>query len=471
MMELANIGLVGLGVMGQNLVLNMERNGFKVAVYNRTAEKTRLFLEGEAKGKAIFGVYSYAELMKSLEKPRRILLMVKAGKPVDDVIAEITPYLEMGDILIDGGNSYFLDTERRNTELSGEGYNFIGTGVSGGEEGALWGPSIMPGGQVEAWDALRSIFEAIAAKADDGEPCVSYIGPRGAGHFVKMVHNGIEYADMQLIAEIYDLMQRVIGLNAKEMSEVFAKWNQGILSSYLIEITADILKKVDPISGRPLVEVILDQAGQKGTGKWTSQTAFDIGAPTNTINAAVLSRNLSGLKEERVITSKMFPGIKEVEIGDRSQIIDVLENALYAAKVLSYAQGFSMMRIASQEFSYELNMHDLAKIWRAGCIIRADLLGDIMQAYKKDRDLINLLHDEVFAERINKTEQDLRKAVSLGVAAGIPVLALSASLAYFDAYRSETLPNNLTQAQRDYFGAHTYNRIDMEGTFHTEWLE
>jgi len=470
-MELANIGLVGLGVMGQNLVLNMERNGFKVAVYNRTAEKTRLFLEGEAKGKAIFGVYSYAELMKSLEKPRRILLMVKAGKPVDDVIAEITPYLEMGDILIDGGNSYFLDTERRNTELSGEGYNFIGTGVSGGEEGALWGPSIMPGGQVEAWDALRSIFEAIAAKADDGEPCVSYIGPRGAGHFVKMVHNGIEYADMQLIAEIYDLMQRVIGLNAKEMSEVFAKWNQGILSSYLIEITADILKKVDPISGRPLVEVILDQAGQKGTGKWTSQTAFDIGAPTNTINAAVLSRNLSGLKEERVITSKMFPGIKEVEIGDRSQIIDVLENALYAAKVLSYAQGFSMMRIASQEFSYELNMHDLAKIWRAGCIIRADLLGDIMQAYKKDRDLINLLHDEVFAERINKTEQDLRKAVSLGVAAGIPVLALSASLAYFDAYRSETLPNNLTQAQRDYFGAHTYNRIDMEGTFHTEWLE
>lgn len=470
-MELANIGLVGLGVMGQNLVLNMERNGFKVAVYNRTAEKTRLFLENEAKGKAIFGVYSYGELMKSLEKPRRILLMVKAGKPVDDVIAEITPYLEMGDILIDGGNSYFLDTERRNTELSGEGYNFIGTGVSGGEEGALWGPSIMPGGQVEAWDALRSIFEAIAAKADDGEPCVSYIGPRGAGHFVKMVHNGIEYADMQLIAEIYDLMQRVIGLNAKEMSEVFAKWNQGILSSYLIEITADILKKADPISGKPLVEVILDQAGQKGTGKWTSQTAFDIGAPTNTINAAVLSRNLSGLKEERVITSKMFPGIKEVEIGDRSQIIDVLENALYAAKVLSYAQGFSMMRIASQEFSYDLNMHDLAMIWRGGCIIRADLLGDIMQAYKKDSDLINLLHDEVFAERINKTEQDLRKAVSLGVAAGIPVLALSASLAYFDAYRSETLPNNLTQAQRDYFGAHTYNRIDMEGTFHTEWLE
>jgi len=471
MMELANIGLVGLGVMGQNLVLNMERNGFKVAVYNRTAEKTRLFLENEAKGKAIFGVYSYGELMKSLEKPRRILLMVKAGKPVDDVIAEITPYLEMGDILIDGGNSYFLDTERRNTELSGEGYNFIGTGVSGGEEGALWGPSIMPGGQVEAWDALRSIFEAIAAKADDGEPCVSYIGPRGAGHFVKMVHNGIEYADMQLIAEIYDLMQRVIGLNAKEMSEVFAKWNQGILSSYLIEITADILKKADPISGKPLVEVILDQAGQKGTGKWTSQTAFDIGAPTNTINAAVLSRNLSGLKEERVITSKMFPGIKEVEIGDRSQIIDVLENALYAAKVLSYAQGFSMMRIASQEFSYDLNMHDLAMIWRGGCIIRADLLGDIMQAYKKDSDLINLLHDEVFAERINKTEQDLRKAVSLGVAAGIPVLALSASPAYFDAYRSETLPNNLTQAQRDYFGAHTYNRIDMEGTFHTEWLE
>jgi len=470
-MELANIGLVGLGVMGQNLVLNMERNGFKVAVYNRTAEKTRLFLENEAKGKAIFGVYSYGDLMKSLEKPRRILLMVKAGKPVDDVISEITPYLEMGDILIDGGNSYFLDTERRNTELSGEGYNFIGTGVSGGEEGALWGPSIMPGGQVEAWDALKSIFEAIAAKADDGEPCVSFIGPRGAGHFVKMVHNGIEYADMQLIAEIYDLMQRVIGLNAKEMSEVFAKWNQGILSSYLIEITADILKKVDPISGRPLVEVILDQAGQKGTGKWTSQTAFDIGAPTNTINAAVLSRNLSGLKKERVITSKIFPGIKAVEVGDRSHLIDVFENALYAAKVLSYAQGFSMMRIASEEFSYELNMHDLAKIWRGGCIIRAELLGDIMEAYKKDHDLINLLHDEVFAERINKTEQDLRKAVLLGVEAGIPVLALSASLAYFDAYRSETLPNNLTQAQRDYFGAHTYNRIDMEGTFHTEWLE
>jgi len=470
-MEKANIGLVGLGVMGQNLVLNMERNGYKVAVFNRTAEKTKLFLENEGKDKAIIGVFSYGDLMKSLEKPRRILLMVKAGRPVDDVIAEITPYLEMGDILIDGGNSHFMDTDRRNIALSGEGFNFIGTGVSGGEEGALWGPSIMPGGQLEAWEALKSILESISAKAEDGEPCVTYIGPRGAGHFVKMVHNGIEYADMQLIAESYDLLHRLVGLNATEISETFTEWNKGPLNSYLIEITADILKKIDPVTGRPLVDVILDAAGQKGTGKWTSQTAFDLSAPTNTIDAAVISRNLSALKSERVQTSKLFRGPKMENSRNKIELTRTIGEALNIAKILSYAQGFNMMRMASEEYGYELNMYSIAKIWRAGCIIRAGLLGDIMTAYKTNPDLVNLLHDQAFQAIVQKGQEDLRRTVIAGVEAGIPVYALSSSLAYFDAYRSENLPNNLTQAQRDYFGAHTYKRIDMEGVFHTEWIE
>jgi 6-phosphogluconate dehydrogenase len=469
-MEKANIGLVGLGVMGQNLVLNMERNGYKVAVFNRTTEKTKLFLENEAKGKAIIGEFSYSDLMKSLEKPRRILLMVKAGQPVDDVIAEITPYLEKGDILIDGGNSHFMDTERRNVALSGEGFNFIGTGVSGGEEGALWGPSIMPGGQLEAWDALKSIFESISAKAEDGEPCVAYIGPRGAGHFVKMVHNGIEYADMQLIAESYDLLHRSVGLNTNEISETFNEWNKGPLNSYLIEITAEILKKIDPVTGKPLVDVILDAAGQKGTGKWTSQTAFDLSAPTNTIDAAVISRNISALKAERIQTSKHFSGPKVKQDSSKAKLVDTIGEALNVAKILSYAQGFNMMRMASEEYKYELNMHSIAKIWRAGCIIRAGLLGDIMNAYKNKPDLVNLLHDQAFQTIVQKGLDALRKTVIAGVFAGIPVYALSSSLAYFDAYRSEYLPNNLTQAQRDYFGAHTYKRNDMDGVFHTDWL-
>ena len=469
-MEKANIGLVGLGVMGQNLVLNMERNSYRVAVYNRTAEKTRVFLEGEARGKAVVGVYSYSELMEILEKPRRILLMVKAGDPVDAVIKEIKPYLETGDILIDGGNSHFLDTERRNLALDGEGFLYIGTGVSGGEEGALWGPSIMPGGQIEAWNALKPMLEAISAKAEDSAPCVAYIGPRGAGHFVKMVHNGIEYADMQLIAEAYDLMKHRANLNAQQLAEIFSEWNEGVLKSYLIEITAEVLAKVDDLTGKPLVDIILDEAGQKGTGKWTSQTAFDLAAPTNTINAAVVSRNISALRIERLQTSQFFTSPVAKPIADPAQFLKTMEAALYTAKILSYAQGFGMLRMASQEYGYSLDMQSIASIWRAGCIIRAELLGDIMAAYDKDPQLVNLLHDQAFIKEVNAGIQALRDIVVIGVELGIPVYAFSASLAYFDAYRAVNLPTNLTQGQRDYFGAHTYKRVDRDGIFHTDWF-
>lgn len=469
-MEKAKIGLVGLGVMGQNLVLNIERNGYRVAVYNRTAEKTTAFIEGEAKGKSIVGVYTYQELMDTLEKPRRILLMVKAGDPVDAVIYEIKPFLEEGDILIDGGNSHFMDTEKRNLALDREGFQFIGTGVSGGEEGALWGPSIMPGGQFEAWQELKPILEAISAKAEDGAPCVTYIGPRGAGHFVKMVHNGIEYADMQLIAEAYDILKRKGNLVAHQLADTFAHWNEGPLKSYLIEITSAILNKTDDLTGKPIVDVIMDQAGQKGTGKWTSQTSFDLAAPINTINAAVVSRNISALKSERIQTSKLYQGPKIKPVPDTKKLIKTMEMALNTAKILSYAQGFGMLRMASAEYGYNLNMREIASIWRAGCIIRAELLGDIMSAYGKDPQLTNLLHDEAFIKVINQGIQALRDVVVMGVEAGLPVYAFSASLAYFDAYRSANLPNNLTQAQRDYFGAHTYKRLDRDGVFHTEWF-
>ena len=470
-MDKAKIGLVGLGVMGQNLVLNMERNGFPVAVYNRTAEKTKDFVEGPAKGKNIIPVFSYSELMQVLEKPRRILLMVKAGAPVDLVIDQIKPFLEQGDILIDGGNSLFSDTERRNTALEGEGFRFIGTGVSGGEEGALWGPSIMPGGQIEAWEALEPILKSIAAKTEDGTPCVAYIGPKGAGHFVKMVHNGIEYADMQLIAETYDLMQRGLGLKADELAEIFTKWNNGRLHSYLIEISAQIFRKIDPETGEALVDLVLDEAQQKGTGKWTSQTAFDLGAPTNTINAAVVSRIISALKTERLAASKELYGPKETYTGSPEVFVEKLEEALYTAKVISYAQGFGLMQIASDEFNYALDMKTIASIWRAGCIIRADLLDDIMAAYERNTALQNLMLDEAFKAVVLKGQAALREVITTGVKLGIPVYALAACLSYFDAYRSERLPANLTQAQRDFFGAHTYRRVDKEGIFHTEWAD
>lgn len=465
------IGIVGLGVMGSNLALNMERNSFPVVGYDLDAQKTRAFLEGPAKGKKIIAVDSPAALMKALEKPRRILIMVPAGSPVDSAIAHLKPHLESGDILMDGGNSLFLDTERRNKELEAQGFRYIGTGVSGGEEGALWGPAIMPGGQREAWEAVSPILRAIAARADDGQPCVEYMGPRGAGHYVKMVHNGIEYGDMQLIAESYDLLHRGLGLPAQELHDIFADWNQRELKSYLIEITAAILAKKDAETGRPVVEVILDEAQQKGTGKWASQNAFDVGAPIPTINAAVESRILSALKPQRVAASKVLRGPAPSYTGNRQRLIKAVEAALYASKITSYAQGLALMRIASDEYKYDLRLADIAKIWRAGCIIRASLLGDIMAAYHRNPALVNLLLDPTFREAVESRQEAWRLVVQTAVGMGLPVLAMSASLAYFDAYRSEFLPANLTQAQRDYFGAHTYRRIDKEGIFHTDWAQ
>jgi 6-phosphogluconate dehydrogenase len=465
------IGVVGLGVMGHNLALNMERNGFPVAGYDLDAEKTKAFLYGPASGKNITGVDSPAALMEALEKPRRVLMMVPAGSPVDSAISHLKEHMEPGDILIDGGNSFFQDTERRNRDLAAEGYNFIGVGVSGGEAGALWGPSMMPGGQREAWDAIDPIFKAIAAKADDGQPCVEYLGPRGAGHYVKMVHNGIEYGDMQLIAEIYDILHRGLDLSNSELADLFDEWNQSELQSYLIEITADIFRYTDPDTGKALVDVILDEAAQKGTGKWTSQNALDVGAPIPTITAAVESRVVSSLKSQRVSASKVIHGPKPEFKGDRQRLIDAAHAALYASKITSYAQGMGLLKIASDEYDYDLHLAEIAKIWRAGCIIRANLLDDIMAAYQRDTGLVNLLLDEAFRTAVENRQEAWRLVVQTAVGMGIPVLALSASLAYFDAYRSERLPANLTQAQRDYFGAHTYRRLDRNGSFHTEWTK
>ena len=468
-MEKAAIGVIGLGVMGHNLALNMERNGFAVAGYDLDAAKTKGFLEGKAKGKRIVGVDSPAALMAVLEKPRRILMMVPAGAAVDSAIAHLKPHLEAGDILIDGGNSFFLDTERRSTELAKEGFNFVGMGVSGGEEGALWGPALMTGGQVEAWEALKPILRAIAARAEDGEPCAAHMGPRGAGHYVKMVHNGIEYGDMQLIAEVYDLLHRGLGLSAAELHEIFAEWNQGELKSYLIEITADIFAQKDDLTDQPLVEMILDEAQQKGTGKWASQNSLDIGAPIPTINAAVESRIVSALKSQRVQASKVLRGPEIRFDGNRKQLVEAARAALYASKITSYAQGMGLLRLASDEYKYDLDLGAVAQIWRAGCIIRASLLNDITNAYRRNPALVNLLLDDAFREAVESRQAAWRKVVQTAVGMGIPVLAISASLAYFDAYRSERLPANLTQAQRDYFGAHTYRRTDREGVFHTEW--
>jgi 6-phosphogluconate dehydrogenase len=465
------IGIVGLGVMGHSLALNMERNGFPVVGYDLDAAKTKAFLEGPGAGRRLLGADSPASLMAAVEKPRRILLMVPAGPPVDSVIAHLKPHLEPGDILMDGGNSFFLDTERRNKELEADGLNYLGTGVSGGEEGALWGPAIMPGGQRQAWEAVAPILQAIAAKAEDGQPCVEYIGPRGAGHYVKMVHNGIEYADMQLIAEVYDLLHRGLGLSANELHEVFTEWNAGELKSYLIEITADIFTRQDPETGRPLVDVILDEAQQKGTGKWTSQNALDVGAPIPTINAAVESRILSSLKAQRVAASKLHRSSRPALEGNSQKLIDAARDALYSSKITSYAQGLGLLRIGSDEYGYRLDLGSIAKIWRAGCIIRARLLGNIMGAYHHDPELVNLLLDDSLRTAVESRQDSWRIVVQAAIGMGIPALGLSSSLAYFDAYRSERLPANLTQAQRDYFGAHTYRRTDREGTFHTDWTK
>jgi 6-phosphogluconate dehydrogenase len=467
----SKIGIVGLGVMGHNLALNMERNGFPVAGYDLDPARTRAFLDGPAAGKKIVGADTPAALMAALEEPRRILMMVPAGAPVDSAIQNLKPHMQPGDILIDGGNSYFLDTEKRNKDLEAEGFNLIGTGVSGGEEGALWGPSLMPGGQRLAWDATAPIFRAIAAKAEDGQPCVEYMGPRGAGHYVKMVHNGIEYGDMQLIAEIYDLLSRGLGLSVAELHGIFNEWNTGELKSYLIEISADIFTKMDPESGRPLLDLIQDEAEQKGTGKWASQNSLDVGAPIPTINAAVESRILSSLKTQRVDASKLVHGPISAFQGNRQVLIDAARDALYASKVLSYAQGFGLLQIASGEYKYDLQMGSIASIWRAGCIIRASLLSDIMDAYQRNPTLVNLLLDDTFRAVIESHQAALRLVVQTAIGLGIPVLALGASIAYLDAYRSERLPANLTQAQRDYFGAHTYRRLDRSGTFHTEWTK
>jgi 6-phosphogluconate dehydrogenase len=464
-----DIGVVGLGVMGSNLALNMERNGFRVAGYDLDAAKAQAFVKGAGAGKNVELAGSPAELMATLQKPRRILLMVPAGAAVDAAIAHLEGHLEAADILIDGGNSLFRDTERRNRELAAKGFNFVGTGVSGGEQGALWGPSIMPGGQLEAWNALAPIFRAIAAKADDGAPCVEYMGPGGAGHFVKMVHNGIEYGDMQLIAETYDLLSRGLGLSAGELSNVFAEWNGGELKSYLVEITAVVLAKVDPDTGRPLVDVILDEAQQKGTGKWTSQTALDVGAPIPTVDAAVESRIISSLKPQRVAASRVLRGPSAAYTGARSSLIAAARDALYASKITSYAQGLGLLRIASDEYKYDLKPESIARIWRAGCIIRATLLGDIMAAYQRDPGLVNLMVDPAFASAIASRQAAWRSVVQTAVGLGIPMPATCASLAYYDAYRSERLPANLTQGQRDYFGAHTYRRVDKAGVFHTDW--
>ncbi len=463
-------GLIGLAVMGQNLALNIESRGYSIAVYNRTAERTREFAETRIAGKRIVPTYTLEEFVAALERPRKILIMVKAGKPVDEVIQQITPLLDKGDLLIDGGNSFFMDTERRSTQLEAAGLLYIGTGVSGGEEGALKGPSLMPGGQPEAYALVEQMFQAIAAKVD-GDPCVSYIGPRGAGHYVKMVHNGIEYGDMQLISEAYDILHRGLGLSAAELHDIFAEWNQGELSSYLIEITANIFAKMDPDTGKPLVEVILDEAEQKGTGKWTSQNALDLGVPTPTINSAVEGRLLSAFKHERVAASKVLSGPKPAFHGDRAAFIQDVRAALYASKICSYAQGMALLRAASREYNYNLRLAELARIWRGGCIIRAKLLGRIREAFLRDPDLPNLLLDAEFKQAVESRQESWRRVIQTAVGMGIPCAAMSVSLAYFDAYRSERLPANLLQAQRDYFGAHTYKRIDKPGTFHTEWLE
>ena len=465
-----DIGLIGLAVMGQNLVLNMEDHGFSVAVYNRTTERTEEFMAEHAKGRNISAGTTLEEFVGLLKHPRAVWLMVKSGRPVDAVIGQLAPLLEPGDLIMDGGNSFFKDTERRTETLEEKGIRYIGTGVSGGEFGARYGPSIMPGGQPEAYERVRPILEAIAAQVN-GDPCVTYIGPRGAGHYVKMVHNGIEYGDMQLIAESYDILHRAGGLSAEELHQVFDEWNRGELESYLIEITADIFAKLDDETGKPTVDVILDEAKQKGTGKWTSQDALDLGAATPTINAAVESRIISSFKEERVAASKILSGPEIRFDGDRDALIQDVRRALFAAKICSYAQGMALLRAASHEYDYDLDLAAIARIWRGGCIIRAGFLNDVSAAFERDPELANLLLDPYFQEAVESRQGALRRVIRNAVEMGIPCLALSASLAYYDAYRTARLPANLTQAQRDYFGAHTYRRLDKEGVFHTEWLE
>ncbi len=465
----ADIGLIGLAVMGQNLVLNMNDHGFVVAVYNRTTSKVDQFLANEAQGTNVVGAHSLEELVSKLKRPRRVMLMIQAGSAVDATIDLLIPLLEPGDIIIDGGNSLFSDSNRRTADLEAKGLLFIGTGVSGGEEGARHGPSIMPGGSPAAWPHVQPIFQAIAAKVDDGSPCCDWVGEGGAGHFVKMVHNGIEYGDMQLIGETYDVM-RSLGLSADEMSTVFGEWNAGKLDSYLIEITRDILAFRDT-DGAPLVDKILDSAGQKGTGKWTVVSALDNGIPLTLIGEAVFSRFLSALKDERVHAASTITGPTEQPTVDRAALVNDLRDALYAAKIVSYTQGYMLMRAAANEQAWNLNYGGIALMWRGGCIIRSAFLGKIEEAYRNNPELVNLLLDPYFSNEVQESQAAWRRVIAHAVTAGIPVPALSSALAFFDGYRTGNLPANLLQAQRDYFGAHTYERIDAERGkfFHTNW--
>ena len=467
----ADIGLIGLAVMGQNLVLNMNDHGYRVVVFNRTVAKVDAFLQDAAKGTSVLGAHTLAAFFQTLKRPRKVMMMVKAGQAVDDLIEECLPFLEQGDILIDGGNSHYVDSERRQKELSAKGILFVGAGISGGEEGARHGPSIMPGGNPAAWPALQEIFQTIAAKAsEDGLPCCEWIGEGGAGHYVKMVHNGIEYGDIQIICEAYQILRDGLGCSIEEIRDIFASWNKGPLSSYLIEIASQIFAYKDT-DGAPMVDKILDVAGQKGTGKWTAESALDLGLPVTLIGEAVFARCLSTLKEERMQASKRFSSKKEPLSFDRKQMIEDLGSALYASKIISYAQGFTLMRFAAKEFGWHLDYGSIALIWRAGCIIRSRFLNDIKKAFAHKPELENLLFDEFFAKAILSAETGWRRVVSHAVMAGIPTPCFSTALSYFDGYRSEHLPANVLQALRDFFGAHTYERVDHPRGkfFHTNW--
>jgi len=466
----ADIGLIGLAVMGENLVLNMERNGYTVAVFNRTVEKVDRFIHGRGKNKNFLGAHTIEEFIGTLERPRKVMLLVKAGQPVDDFIDLLLPHLEKGDIIIDGGNSHFPDTIRRTRYVESKGLLYIGTGVSGGEEGALLGPSIMPGGSAAAWPHVKGIFQAISAKVEDGTPCCDWVGDNGAGHFVKMVHNGIEYGDMQLISEAYNLMKNLLGMSADEMHDVFREWNRGELDSYLVEITRDILGFRDE-DGEPLLEKILDTAGQKGTGKWTGIEALDLGIPLTLIGESVFARCLSALKEERVEASKILSGPVPSYGGDRQQFIDDIKSALYASKIVSYAQGYTLLREAAKEYGWDLNYGGIALLWRGGCIIRSVFLGKIKEAFDHNPELTNLLLDPFFKEKVEAAQEGWRKVVATALVNGVPVPAFTTALNYFDGYRSARLPANMLQAQRDYFGAHTYERTDRPRGqfFHTNW--
>jgi 6-phosphogluconate dehydrogenase len=469
-MSKQQIGVVGLAVMGKNLAMNIESRGYSVSIFNRSRGKTDEMLLNEAKGKNVKGTYTMEEFVQSLESPRKILLMVMAGKPTDDTIEQLVPLLDKGDIIIDGGNAHFPDTQRRNKELEALGIRFIGTGVSGGEEGALKGPSIMPGGQKEAYELVEPILTAISAKVGD-DACCTYIGPDGAGHYVKMVHNGIEYGDMQLICEAYQLLKDVLGADAEELQAIFTDWNKGELDSYLIEITADIFKQKDAETGKPMVDVILDTAGQKGTGKWTSQSALDLGVPLSIITESVFSRFISAMKQERVEASKILKGPKSAAFsGDRKSFIESVRKALYASKICSYAQGFAQMRAASEQYGWNLEYGNIAMIFRGGCIIRAQFLQNIKDAYDRSPELKNLLLDTYFQSIVENYQQAWRQVITEAVTRGIPVPGFSSAIAYYDSYRSERLPANLLQAQRDYFGAHTFQRVDKEGIFHFDWI-